>query len=381
MSALLGVQTAAGVVLAVFTALFATSLARTMAAVTSMPADRLVAVRVDAAPTPASAERVAQAVRGAVDESDGRLVAMSALPLLPAPGRTVTLPGRRDSALVPVRVLTPGAFAMLGQRLVHGRDFAAADAAEAATVAIVSETLARRVSGGEAAAALGASLRVDGPGGPRLLQIVGVAADVRAGLTSRPGPELYVPFAPASGLVAATFYVVGPAHDAATLRPRVVRTVRAIDAETPVGEPVRVDQLLRDRLVLPRFRTTLLSSFGALALVLACAGVFAVALYTVARRSRELAVRVALGADRRALTRALAPVVAVPVGSGVVVGLAVAAWLAPLVRSMLIYEVSPTAPGVHATAAVVFLLAACAATVVPLVRAWRLDPAAILRCE
>ncbi|MGE3492536.1 MAG: FtsX-like permease family protein [Vicinamibacterales bacterium] len=118
-----------------------------------------------------------------------------------------------------------------------------------------------------------------------------------------------------------------------------------------------------------------------IALILAAAGVFAVVAHAVIRRTRELAVRVAVGATARDLTRAIVPAIAVPIAVGLVAGLAAAIQLASYLRPMLFYEVSPTSPEIYAAATAAFLLAATVATWLPLRRAWRLDPAVTLRQE
>ena len=131
--------------------------------------------------------------------------------------------------------------------------------------------------------------------------------------------------------------------------------------------------------MLPRFRTALMTSFGVLAMVLAAAGVFAMTLYVVARRTREFAVRIAVGASAGDLVRAVVPAVAVPVGLGVAVGLAAATQLAPLLRGMLFYEVSATAPWVFVSSAGVFITTSLVAVLVPLRRVWHVNPADMLR--
>jgi len=382
MAGLVGAQTAVGIVLVVGAALLSASLARTMEAVDAMPADRVAAVRIDITQTAASAPRLVEAVAAFVEERGAAVVASSGLPLQGPPPRPVMLPGATEAEPMPLRAVSPGYFAALGQRLVSGRDFAPRDRAGQPLVAIVSETLARRLTEPGGGTPLGATLRVD-PSTvgltARAVVVVGVAADVRASLTSRPRAELYLPMAQAPEAADYWLSVFAPAAGAAEVASSLKRVVGVIDAETPVGDPARLDQLFRERTMLPRFRAALMSSFGVLALALAAAGVFATTLHVVARRTREFAVRIAVGASARDLVRAVVPGVAGPVALGIVAGLAVATQLAPFLRGMLFYDLSATAPSVYLAAAAVFAATALVATAIPLGRVWRVNPAETLR--
>ncbi len=378
MAGLVGVQAAVGVVLVVGTALLTASLSRTMDAVTAMPADRLAAVRIDISQTAASAPRLLEAITAFVEESGGTVVASSGLLMQPAPVVPVMLPGGTGALPIPMRAVTPGYFAAIGQGVVSGRAAAPRDRVGQPPVAIVSQTLARRLATA-GRDPLGATLRVGAGEAAREVTVVGVAADVRASLTSRPVAEIYLPMRQAPEAADYWLSVFAPAAGATEVAASVRRVVRAIDVETPVGDPTRLDQLFRERTTLPRFRTALMSSFGVLALALAAAGVFAMTLHVVARRTREFAVRIAVGASARDLVRAVVPVVAVPVVLGIAVGLAAATQLAPLLRGMLFYDVSATAPSVYAAAAAVFAATSLAATAIPLRRVWRVNPAETLR--
>ena len=387
MAGFVGVQSAVGVVLIVATALMLVSLSRLTAPLAAFAPDRTAVVRIDIAQTRDSARRVADAVAAhIVEPSGGRLVAASGLPLHPVLPVRVALPGQSEPASIPLRSISPGYFGRMAHRLVLGRDFSSADSAGAPDVAIVSETLARRVADASGRDAIGAALLVTLPvplpGATRSFTIVGVAADIRATLASRPGPEVYVPLAQVAYATQGSWlYVIGSSADATTFGPAIKQTVRQIDPETPVSEPTGLDRQFRDRLALHRFRSSLIVAFGTIALLLAAAGVFAVVAYAVIRRTRELAVRMAIGATARNVARAIVPGVAVPVVAGLAVGLAAATELAPFIGSMLFYEVSATSPAVYTMAASAFLLATMLATWLPLRRAWRLNLAETLRRE
>jgi predicted permease len=377
------VQAAVGVVLIVATALMLVSLSRLAVPLAGLSPDQTSVVRIDIAQTRGSSRRIADAVaEQIVVPSGGRLVAASGLPLHPVLPVRVALAGQSEAAPVPLRSISPGYFKRIGQRLVMGRDFSTADRAGAPDVAIVSETLARRVADAVGRGAIGASLTVTLAEGTRTLTVVGIAADVRASVASRPGPEVYVPLAQVAFATRGSWlYVIGSRAEAATFGPAVRQLVRQIDPETPVGEPSGLDQQFRDRLALHRFRSALIVAFGTIALLLAAAGIFAVVAYAVIRRTRELAVRIAVGATTRDVSRAIVPGVAAPVAVGLSLGLVAATQLAPFIRSMLFYEVSATSPGVYAVAAAAFVSAAALATWLPMRRAWRLNPAETLRRE
>lgn len=381
MAGLVSVQAAAGIVLLVGTSLLASSLSGMMEAVDAMPVDRLAAVRVDITQTPESAPRLADGVAAFVEDHGGAVVASSGLPLQTPPPVPVMLPGATETLPLPLRVVSPGYFAALGQRVVSGRDFSSRDRAGQPLVAIVSETLARRLAAG-GVDPLGAVLLVSPARAgetARAVAVAGVAADVRASLTSRLRAELYLPLTQAPEAADLWLTVFAPAASAEGVASALRRVVGAIDAETPVEAPIRLDQLFRERTMLPRFRTALMTWFGVLAMALATAGVFAMTLYVVARRTREFAVRIAVGASARDLVRAVVPAVAVPVGLGVAAGLAAATQLAPLLRGMLFYEVSATSPWVFASSAGVFITTSLVAVLVPLRRVWHVNPANMLR--
>lgn len=379
MATLVAVQVAVGVVLIVGTALLVASVARTMDAVDAMPADRLAAVRVATNLTRASAPRLFPAIADFVEEGGSELAASSGMLMQPVPSQPVHLPGSAAAVEMPVRAVSPNFFAVVGQRLVSGRAFTPGDRRGDPPVAIISETLARRLGSAGRADPLGATLRVTFGREVREVSVVGVAADVRATFTSRPGAEIYLPMRQAAELAGYWLTVFGPAASSGQLAASLRRVVRAIDVETPVGDPTRLDEMFRDRLMLPRFRAALMTSFGLLALALAAAGVFAMTLYVVARRTREFAVRIAVGASARDLVGAVVPVVAVPVGLGVVVGLVVATQLATYLRGMLFYDLSVTSPPAYLGAAAVFAATALVATAIPLRRVWRVNPAESLR--
>ena len=267
---LVAVQAAVGVILVVATALMLVSLSRLTAPLTELDAGSIAVVRVDIAQTQASARRIADAVtEQLIAPSGGRLVAASGLPLHPVLPVRVTLPGQGAPAPTPLRSISTGYFARIGQRVVLGRDFSPADRTGSPDVAIVSETLARRVTEASGDAAIGASIEVPLTGGARSFTVVGVAADVRATASGRPGAEIYVPLAQvAAATQGSWFCVIGPSAEAGTFGPATRRLVRQVDVNTPVADPSGLDEQFRQRWAFYRFRTSLITAFGVIALLL-----------------------------------------------------------------------------------------------------------------
>ncbi|MGE3492537.1 MAG: ABC transporter permease [Vicinamibacterales bacterium] len=259
-SAFVAMQAAVGVVLVVATTLVLVSLSRLTAPIDELGADRMAVVRVDIAQTRESARRIADAIDAQIiAPSGGRLVASSGLPLHPVQGVAVTLPGQSEPTPAPLRSISPGYFPRLGLRLVRGRDFSTVDRSGAPDVAIVSETLAGRIREGSGADAIGASLMVPLPGGARAFTVVGIAADVRATASSRPGNEVYVPFAQVAAATRGSWlYVLGPSAEAGVFGPAVKQVVRQIDANTPVADPSGLDEQFRQRWALHQFRSSLI---------------------------------------------------------------------------------------------------------------------------
>lgn len=277
--------------------------------------------------------------------------------------------------------VSPGYFATLRVPLLAGRDFGTGDVATSEKVAIVSEALARRLWPGEDP--LG---RVFIPNGNRDLPVtvVGVAGEVlHGGLGADDNlfPDLYV--------AAAQFPPRNPALAALVVRtdgdPRVlVDPLReAISAAAPGIAPFSIgtiDEHLGEQNAAGRFLVFLMKAFAGMALLLAAVGIYGVIAYTVQQRTREIGVRIALGARQSGvlalmLRRALTPVVI-----GVVAGGAAAALLARVARSLL-YGLSPNDPAVFALMALVLAAAAALAGLLPALRATRVDPIIAFREE
>jgi putative ABC transport system permease protein len=299
-------------------------------------------------------------------------------------GRIIEVQGyvRRDSGDIPAaqnHQATPGWLAALGIPLVEGRAIEPSDGPEAPRVVVVNQAFVRRFFGDRRA--IGKQIRLG-----KLTQefpwatIVGVVGDVRArGLDVPARPEMYWPVAQIRGTPELAI-VVRTEGDARALLPQV----RAALAELDPGQPIFALQTLEDLVAASlgqrRFTLTLMLVFGALALALAAVGIYGVMAYTVAQRTRELGIRVALGARP---ARVLGMVVGngmVLVGIGTALG-TVAALALTRVASSLLYGISAADAATYLAIALALGTVSLGAIILPARRAMRVDPMRALRAE
>jgi putative ABC transport system permease protein len=293
-------------------------------------------------------------------------------------GRPTPPPGEQPT--LEVRVATPEYFRTMGIPLLRGRDFAEADRADAPQVVVINETTAQRFFAGEDP--IGQRVRTGwGIGEDHFAggEIVGVVGDVRQ---LGPGkefiPELYLPSTqvPESDLSV----VVRTAGDPLALAKAIRAEVRALDANLPVSNLRTLDQVLSRAVAQPRFYLLLLGAFAAVALVLAAIGIFGVMSYSVVQRTREIGIRVALGANPGAVLRMVVGRALWLALGGVAVGLLGALALSRLLGSLL-FGVSATDPLTFAGVAALLTSVALLATYLPARRATRVDPMVALRSE
>ena len=298
----------------------------------------------------------------------------------PAPG------DEPDAAYVSA---TPGYFASMSMRLRRGRLLAAADNASSPRVAVVNETMARRFWPNESAigkrVALSVeSLRFDRPNAPPRLdfegaarEIVGVVADVRASAIADPAqPALYLPFAqrPVTDLTLA----VRTSGDPTRLVGPIRAAVRALDPDQPVSSWTTMSDVVAASVQQPRDRTTLLSAFAMVAVLLAAIGVYGVMAYGVTERTQEIGVRVALGAGSRDVIRLVVGGALGMTSVGVILGLAGGFAASRLLGSLLFGVGASDLPTFLGAAAAVLVVAAIASWI-PARRAARVDPVVALR--
>jgi putative ABC transport system permease protein len=275
--------------------------------------------------------------------------------------------------------VSPGYFDALGARLLRGRRFDHADRADAPKVAIVSESLARRFVAG--ADPLGKRIRTGGAERPNnpWMEIVGVVGDLRYdGLALPPAPALFQPIGQSSW--SEMYLVVRSSTQPAALVPALRRVVAALDPGLPLAGVRTMDETLAASVSEPRFRTLLLGAFSVLALLLATVGVYGLVAYTLAQRTHELGIRVALGASSGRVLRLVLAGGLRLIGAGVAIGLLASLALTRLASSLL-FGVTATDPPTFLAAALLLSLVALLASFLPARRATRLDPAAVLRSE
>jgi putative ABC transport system permease protein len=280
-----------------------------------------------------------------------------------------------------VRVATSSYFRTIGIPLRRGRAFTDADGPDAPQVVLLTESAVRKYFAGEEP--IGKTIRLGlgrGPGRRRAGgEVVGVVGDVKElGLAAETPPQIYVPYAqfPLESMDVVVRTKVPPRSLASVAE----RVVQELDAELPVARVTTLDAVLARSVSEPRFYTLLLGSFAGTALCLAALGLFGVMSYAVAQRTRELAVRVALGARREELLRMVLRE-ALSLGLvGVALGLAGALLLSRAIASML-FALSPRDPVTLAGVALLLLGTALLASYVPARRATRVDPVIALRSE
>src|SRR3712207_2359498 len=264
-------------------------------------------------------------------------------------------------------------------QLISGRDFEERDAADAPMVALVSETTARRLWPGKSP--LGR--RIKFPGSEKDVQpwrtVVGVVRDVKQyALDREDSMQMYLPEAqyPVSFMT----MVVRAKSEPTALLGEVRREVSAADKELAVFRVATMEQLLADSVALRRFSMLLLGVFAALAVALAGVGVYGVVSYSVAQRTREIGVRVALGARPRDVVRLVLGRGLGLAGLGIALGLAGGLALTRVISSLL-FGVGARDPLTFASVAALIALVALLACLVPARRATKVDPMVALRHE
>ena len=267
-------------------------------------------------------------------------------------------------------------FKAMGVALKRGRAFSASDRNTSPKVAILSEGLARKFWPN--ADPIGARIRLGPNPSAPWMTIVGVVGDVRMGVSGEPRPTAYVSSRQDHWGGAAV--VVRTTGDPMALLPAVRRELKAIDATLPVGSPASMKDVKSSQLADRRLPMQLMIAFALLALTLAAVGVYGVMAYSVAARTREIGVRVALGAQpssvfgmvvRQGLSAAVI---------GLTIGLVGAAALGRLLTKLL-YGVGATDAVTFIVVAGVLLAVTLAACLVPARRALRVDPLEALRAE
>jgi putative ABC transport system permease protein len=323
-------------------------------------------------------ERMIEAVRAV--PGVGTVTAVSGG--LPLSGGRVTMrieiPGRarlkEDDAEIDTRVVTPDYLQMLRIPLLRGRYITADDREGTPAVALINQTAARKYFG--TADPIGQHVIVEG----KDRTIIGIVGDIRHdGPEIAPQQEAYVAMAQ-DQIVQATLVMRPPAGAAAVL-PAVKDAIWSINRDqTLYTDRVTLDAYMDGLIAQRRFNMALLALFGVLGLVIAAAGVYGVMAYVVSQRTREIGVRMALGASRKAVVRMVLTSSGVLVATGLAVG-SIGAWYLGRVAQTFLFQLDAHDPRAFAGAIVCLAGAALLATFIPARRAASVDPMIALRAE
>jgi putative ABC transport system permease protein len=309
--------------------------------------------------------------------------AISHLPLSGAnAGRSFSIEGRTlppgQNASAAYRLTCPGYFKALGIPLLKGRDFDARDATESPGVVIINEETAKRYWPDDDP--VGKRFKLGRPDGSNpWMTVVGVVGNVRHfGLDDVARREMFRPYSQAAWPMMTI--VAKTATDPAGFATAVRGALQRIDPDLPVGRTTTMAAIQTNSTGARRFPMILLAAFGGVALALAVVGVYGVVSYVVTQRTREIGIRVALGARRAQVIRLVLLGAMRPVVAGLVVGAAGAVFAARLLGALL-YQVKPGDPTVIAGIGALLAAAAVVASLVPGARATRVDPITVLRAE
>jgi putative ABC transport system permease protein len=279
-----------------------------------------------------------------------------------------------------VSTVTDDYFTTMRIPIVAGRAFGASDRGEGQGVTVINDGLARRLFG--ATTPIGKRLVVDF-GRPFVAEIIGVVSDVRVYGQANDAPDImyFVNTQPRAGWGAGPMYVAARVRgNPATFTGQLRAVLKTLDPDVPLASPQAMAEILAESVSGARFRTQLLAGFAGVALLLSVVGLYGTLAYTVTQRSREMGIRIALGARCPAVFGLVIRQGMVLVLIGIVLGLAGALAATRLLTAQL-FEITPTDPAVFVVVAIALTVAGLAACVLPARRATRADPIAALRLE
>ncbi|MDX6385181.1 MAG: hypothetical protein QOK48_2754, partial [Blastocatellia bacterium] len=304
-------------------------------------------------------------------------------------GRPLPLPGHEPVTIE--RGSRPGYFRTMGIPLRAGRDFTDHDTADAPGVVVINEKVAQHYWPSEDP--IGRRITTDdpkspGPGGLRWLTIVGVIRDVKQGdWMKAPVEEIYEPFQQRKVFYSGTAnqftsmtLVVRTTVAPQSLAPAIQDAIKSVDRSVPVTNVVTMDQVIADTLWQPRFNLQLIGLFAGVSMVLAAIGLYGVMSYSVAQRTQEVGLRMALGAERRDIMALLLGQGMKLALAGVALGLLAAFALTRMMTSML-FEIKPTDLTTYLIVSVGLIVVALLACYIPARRATKVDPLVALRTE
>jgi putative ABC transport system permease protein len=283
--------------------------------------------------------------------------------------------------------ITADYFATLRSPILQGREFNDRDTASAPYVVVINETMAKRYWPNESP--IGKQIRLDYVPDEPLREIVGVATDIRMNRQQRQlRPSIYVPYLQQTprwmgagfGARSGMFFVMRTKGKPLSLVPSVREAVAEVDHTHPVANVRTVEDYLDQQVRYVRLYVLLLGIFGAIAAVLAAIGIYGVMAYSVAERTREIGIRMALGAKAGDVLKLVAVRSLVLFSAGLVLGLAGSLALTRYLTSAL-YEVTATDPATYAAVSAMLAAVALIACLVPTRRAVTVNPTVALRYE
>ena len=284
-------------------------------------------------------------------------------------------PEREEDQVVQIRVVTPGLLPAMGVPVLRGRGFLSSDGPGSPRVALLTESAAARFFPGRDPVGMRVSIPRNGE--PQWAEVVGIVGDVRGSdLTEEIEPGLYFLHSQQNGRQMSLVLRTGT--DPMALVSALRGEVQALDADLPVFNVRTLEQALGEAVSQPRFYMLLLSIFGATALVLSAIGIFGVMSYSVVQRTREIGIRMALGAAPGVVLRMVVGGAVTLALGGVAIGLAGAAAGTQLL-SALLFGVSPADPLTLVSVALILTGVAVVAGYLPARRAIRVDPMVALR--
>jgi predicted permease len=277
-----------------------------------------------------------------------------------------------------IRYVSPAYFQMLGVPLIRGRFFTEHDVSNSKEVMIVNEAMAQKLWG--SVDVVGKRISTDGGKESKDWTVVaGVVANVReAAIGSKPSPEFYFPIL--QGGLGPLHLIVRTANDPSALASVISRQIWAVDKDQPITHVMTMDNLIREQIGDTRMNTLLLNFFGAIGLGLALLGVYGVVAYSVSRRTREIGIRMALGANPLGVMRMVIRQGLILAMTGVAIGAAGAIALKKILENNFTVA-NASDVTTYVIAAVLVIIVACLACYVPARRAMRVDPMVALRYE
>ena len=276
-------------------------------------------------------------------------------------------------------LVSPGYFGAMGIPLMVGRALEEHDRQGAQEVAVINQAAANRFFGGENP--VGRRFRIGGPGdGGDWIEVVGMVANTHnRGLDVRPQPEIYGSTHQVSG-GNQFFLVVRTENEPHGILPAIRGVVAAMDPDQPIYAVRTLEEAFEASVADKRIASMALTLFAGFALLLASLGIYSVVAFGVAERTREIGVRMALGAEAGGVRRLMVRQALLPVGIGIVAGIVLAFGLQGFLQSLL-FEISGTDPATFAVVTGVLLLVAGVASYLPARRASNMDPVSALREE